>query len=217
MSAGEATRSQADLGKRLERGLAELGMGLDHEARLRLLDFLALLEKWNRVYNLTGIREAESMVGAHLLDCLAVAPYIGDGRVLDVGSGAGLPGIPLAIARPELQVTLLDSNQKKAAFLRQGVAELRLKNASVACERVENWRPTERFDCIISRALDGLAEFVGLAQHLLVPGGVFAAMKGVYPSEEIERLPQEFRVKQVLPLAVPGLDAARHLVLVERA
>jgi 16S rRNA (guanine527-N7)-methyltransferase len=217
MSAVAATRSQADLGRQLERGLAELGLGLDHEARLKLLGFLALLEKWNRVYNLTAIRDAESMISAHLLDCLAVAPHAGGGRVLDVGSGAGLPGIPIAIARPELRVTLLDSSQKKAAFMKQAVAELQLKNASVACERVENWQPRERFDCIIARALGGLAQFVGLAGHLLAPGGVFAAMKGVIPSEEIERLPREFRVKQVLPLTVPGLGAVRHLVLVERA
>lgn len=157
------------------------------------------------------------MISAHLLDCLAVTPHIGGARILDVGSGAGLPGIPLAVVKPELQVTLLDSNHKKAAFLKQAVAELQLKNASVACERVETWRPAEKFDCIISRALGELAEFVALAKHLLAPAGVFAAMKGVHPFEEIERLPPGFRVKHVLPLSVPGLDAERCLVLIERA
>jgi 16S rRNA (guanine527-N7)-methyltransferase len=217
MSTAAVTRSRADLGARLERGLAQLGLVLAREARIKLLDYLTLIEKWNQVYNLTAIRDAEKMISVHLLDCLAVAPHIGGARVLDVGSGAGLPGIPLAIARPELQVTLLESSQKKAAFLKQAVAELQLKNASVVCERVETWRPAEKFDCIIARALGELAEFVALAKHLLAPTGVFAAMKGVHPLGEIERLPPGFRVKQVLPLSVPGLDAERCLVLLEPA
>ncbi|MGC2518135.1 MAG: 16S rRNA (guanine(527)-N(7))-methyltransferase RsmG [Burkholderiales bacterium] len=217
MSAATVARSRADLDAQLERGLAGLGLALDRQARIKLLDYLALIEKWNRVFNLTAIRDGEKMISVHLLDCLAVTPHIGGTRILDVGSGAGLPGIPLAVVKPELQVTLLDSNHKKAAFLKQAIAELQLKNASVACERVETWRPAEKFDCIISRALGELAEFVALAKHLLAPAGVFAAMKGVHPFEEIERLPPGFRVKQVLPLSVPGLDAERCLVLIERA
>jgi 16S rRNA (guanine527-N7)-methyltransferase len=218
MSAVAATRrGPADPGARLDRGLAELGLALDRRGRTQLLDYLALLEKWNRVYNLTSIRNREKMVSGHLLDCLALVPHITGTRILDVGSGAGFPGIPLAIARPDFRVTLLDSSQKKAAFLKQAVAELRLKNASVVCERVETWESTERFDCIASRALSELADFVTLAQRLLAPEGVFAAMKGVHPFEEIERMPQDFRVKQVLQLAIPGLDAERHLVFIERA
>ncbi len=137
--------------------------------------------------------------------------------LLDVGSGAGFPGIPIAIARPDVEVDLLDSNQKKCAFLRQAVAELGLTNARVVCERVESWRPAQRFDCIISRALGEIAEVIAWVGHLLAPGGVIAAMKGVQPFEEIARIPPEFRVRQVHALAVPGLDAERHLVLIERA
>jgi 16S rRNA (guanine527-N7)-methyltransferase len=183
----------------------------------QLIEYLALLEKWNRVYNLTAIRDAEKMVSVHLLDCLAVLPHLGGGRVLDVGSGAGLPGIPLAVAKPGIHVSLLDSSHKKAAFLKQAVAELRLKNADVVCERVESWHPAEKFDWIISRALAELVEFATLTGHLLAPGGVLAAMKGVYPFEEIERLAPNFRASQVLRLTVPGLESERHLVLIERA
>src|SRR5713226_8155512 len=188
MTEAVAGWTQSELGKRLEQGLAELGLALGREARTKLLEYLALLEKWNQVYNLTAIRDAEKMVSGHLLDCLAVVPYVSGAHVLDAGSGAGLPGIPLAVAKPGIQVALLDSNHKKAAFLRQAVAELPLKNASVVCERVESWRSAEKFDCIISRAFSEIAEFVTLTKHLLAPGGVLAAMKGVHPFEEIERL-----------------------------
>ncbi len=209
-------RTHADLGKRLDEGLSELGLALDRDASSRLLEYLALLDKWNRTYNLTAIRDVARAVSGHLLDCLAVVPYLAGKRVLDVGSGAGLPGIPIAVAKPEVQVTLLDSNHKKAAFLRQAVAELQLKNVNVICERVENWRPTGRFDCIISRAFAEITEFVESASHLLAPAGVFASMKGVRPFEEIARLPRGFRVKDVLRLKVPMLAAERHLVLIER-
>src|SRR6266702_4255338 len=152
MTATVVGSAQSELGKRLEQGLAELDLSLGREARTKLLEYLALLEKWNQVYNLTAIRDAEKMVSGHLLDCLAVVPYVSGAHVLDAGSGAGFPGIPLAVARPGIEVALLDSNHKKAAFLRQAVAELQLKNARVVCERVESWRPAEKFDCIISRA-----------------------------------------------------------------
>ncbi|HTF14394.1 MAG TPA: 16S rRNA (guanine(527)-N(7))-methyltransferase RsmG [Burkholderiales bacterium] len=209
--------AQAELGRRLEKGVAELGLALGRDGRNKLLQYLALLEKWNQVYNLTAIRGGEKMVSGHLLDCLAVIPYMTGTRVLDAGSGAGFPGIPIAVARPDIQVALLDSNHKKAAFLRQAVAELQLKNAIVVCERVEAWHAAEKFDCIISRAFAEIAEFIALTGHLLAPGGVLAAMKGVYPFEEIERLQPGFRLRQVHAFAVPGLDAERHLVLIERA
>lgn len=157
------------------------------------------------------------MVSQHVLDALAVLPFIRGQQLLDVGSGAGLPGIPLAIASPERSVTLLDSSHKKAAFLQQTVTELGLANAHVRRERVEHWQPGIRFDVIISRAFAELAEFVIAAAHLLAASGVLAAMKGVYPNEEIARLPDGFRVRAVHRLTVPGLAAARHLVLVERA
>ena len=214
LAAGPA---QAELDRRLEKGVVELGLSLGREGRSKLLQYLALLEKWNQVYNLTAIRGREKMVSGHLLDCLAVIPYLTGTRLLDIGSGAGFPGIPVAVARPDIQVVLLDSNHKKAAFLRQAVTELQLKNATVVCERVEAWRAAEKFDCIISRAFAELAEFIALTKHLLAPGGVLAAMKGVYPFEEIERLPPDFRLRQVHAFAVPGLEAERHLVLIERA
>jgi 16S rRNA (guanine527-N7)-methyltransferase len=201
----------------LERELAAPGLKLGDAQAATLYRYLDLLEKWNRVYNLTAIRERSRMVTHHLLDSLAVLPYLRGPRVLDVGSGAGLPGIPIAVANPALQVTLLESNRKKSAFLTQAVGELRLANAQVVSERVEAWQTELRFDTIVSRAFAELGEFVALAGRLLASDGVLAAMKGVHPFEEIERLPQGFRIQQVIPLHVPGLDAERHLVLVSKA
>ena len=198
----------------LKRGLIALGLTLDRDTQQRLLDYIALIEKWNRVHNLTAIREPDKMVSHHLLDSLAVAPHLHAKRLLDVGSGAGLPGIPLAIANPDTQVTLLDSNHKKAAFLNQAVMELKLKNAGVCSERVESWQTPDKFDVIISRAFSDMGEFVQVTRHLLATGGLFAAMKGLHPYEEIEKLPTDCKVLHVLPLAVPGLDGARHLVLI---
>jgi len=198
----------------LKRGLIALGLTLDRDTQQRLLDYIALIEKWNRVYNLTAIREPEKMVSRHLLDSLAVAPHLHAKRLLDVGSGAGLPGIPLALAKPDTHVILLDSNHKKAAFLNQAVIELKLKNAEVCSERVESWQTQNRFDVIISRAFSDMGEFVRITRHLLAPGGMFAAMKGLYPYEEIDKLPPGCKVQQVLPLAIPGLEGARHLVLI---
>ena len=210
-----SAQSSPDLGSALANGLSEMGLVLDAMTQTRLLQYLDLLEKWNRVYNLTAIRDREQMVSNHLLDSLVLAPYITGQQILDVGSGAGLPGIPLALARPQLEVTLLDSNHKKTAFLRQAAAELALANISVAAERVETWQPARKFDCIVSRAFAELSEFVNLAKHLLVPGGYFAAMKGLHPYEEIEKLPAGWRAREVIDLKVPGLNAVRHLVLIE--
>jgi 16S rRNA (guanine527-N7)-methyltransferase len=201
----------------LRRGLLALGVASSDEQVARLERYLALLEKWNRVYNLTAIREPERMVTHHLLDSLAILPHVRGPRVLDVGSGAGLPGIPLAIASPGLAVTLLDSNHKKVAFLQQAIAELQLANATVVAQRVESWQTGERFETVVSRAFADLGEFVSAAARLLAPGGMIAAMKGVHPHDEIERLPAGFRVRAVLKLDVPLLDAERHLVLVEPA
>jgi 16S rRNA (guanine527-N7)-methyltransferase len=198
----------------LKRGLVALGLSPDRDAQQRLLDYITLIEKWNRVYNLTAIREPERMVSHHLLDSLAVAPHLHAKRLLDVGTGAGLPGIPLALANPNMHVTLLDSNHKKTAFLNQAVIELTLKNAEVCAERVESWQTPNRFDVIISRAFSEMGEFVRMTRHLLAPGGILAAMKGLHPYEEIEKLPEGCKVLQVLPLAIPGIDGARHLVLI---
>jgi len=201
----------------LGRASAALGLLLADTQVATLERYLDLLEKWNRVYNLTAIRERSRMVTHHLLDSLAVLPHVRGPRMLDVGSGAGLPGIPLAVASPALHVTLLESNHKKSAFLTQAVAELQLANVQVVMERVESWQPEARFDTIVSRAFAELGEFASLAGRLLAPQGVLAAMKGVHPFEEIERLPQGYRVQQVVRLRVPGLDAERHLVLMGAA
>jgi len=203
------------LAQQLAQGVKELGVTLPAGAQERLLQYLALLQKWNRVYNLTAVREPQRMVSEHLLDCLAVTPYIGENRILDVGSGAGLPGIPLALALPDARVTLLDSNHKKAAFLQQAVTELKLGNVAIACERVEGWKPAARFAVVISRALSDLGEFVALAGRHVAAGGCLAAMKGVHPYDEIAQLPSGWQVRQTLPLTVPGLRGQRHLVLVE--
>jgi 16S rRNA (guanine527-N7)-methyltransferase len=201
----------------LRRGLLALGVASSDDQVASLERYLALLEKWNRVYNLTAIREPERMVTHHLLDSLAILPHVRGPRVLDVGSGAGLPGIPLAIASPGLAVTLLDSNYKKVAFLQQAVAELHLANVTVVAARVESWATDARFETVVSRAFADLGEYAAAAARLLAPGGTIAAMKGVHPHDEIERLPAGFRVREVLKLDVPLLDAERHLVLAEPA
>lgn len=205
------------LAQQLAQGVLQLGFTLPAGAQQRLLEYLALLQKWNRVYNLTAVREAPRMVRQHLLDCLAAAPHVGAAAILDVGSGAGLPGIPLALALPDSRVTLLESSHKKAAFLRQVVMELKLLNAEVVCERVEAWQAPAAFAVVISRAFSDLAEFVSLAGRHAVAGGRLEAMKGVHPHEEISLLPPGWQVRQVIPLTVPGLRAKRHLVTLVRS
>ena len=193
----------------LDRGLGELALELPVGARERLLDYMALLVKWNRTYNLTAIRDPLAMVGHHLLDSLAVLPHLplaASGRMADAGSGAGLPGIPLAIARPHWRVTLAEASQKKAAFLRQAAIELHLSNLEVHEGRVEAWRPQPLFEVVISRAFAALAEFVAACRHLLAPAGALAAMTGAAPAT----LASECRL---IALRVPLLHAQRHLVL----
>ncbi|GIK24780.1 MAG: ribosomal RNA small subunit methyltransferase G [Betaproteobacteria bacterium] len=203
--------------EQLARGLAALGLDLPPAAQEKLLAYAALLGKWNKVYNLTALRDEQQVVSHHLLDSLAVLPHLGGAkRVADIGSGGGLPGIPLAIARPDLQVALVESNQKKSAFQQQAKIELGLANVSVHCERVEAWQPEEKCDVVISRAFSDLAEFVKLSGHLLAEGGALLAMKGVHPYEEIAQLPAGWRVAEVTPLQVPGVEGARHLVRVKR-
>jgi 16S rRNA (guanine527-N7)-methyltransferase len=208
--------------QQLAAGIAALGLTLPDGAEAKLLAYLALLDKWNRVYNLTAVRDAERMVSHHLLDSLAAVPYVQGGgpdsiRVLDVGSGGGLPGIPLAIARPELQVTLIDSIAKKTAFLLQAKAELGLANLNVVTGRVEDFRPETGFDVVTSRAFSDLREFVTLTRHLLKPTGRWLAMKGLYPNEEIAQLPADVKVSADHALVVPGLEASRHLIVLESA
>lgn len=194
----------------LDRGLAELPLALPAGARDLLLDYMALLLKWNRTYNLTAIRDPLSMVAHHLLDSLAVVPHLelgaGRARLADAGSGAGLPGIPLAIARPDWRITLAEANQKKAAFLRQVAIELSLRNVEVHEGRVEAWRPQPQFDTVISRAFAAFGDFIAACRHLLAPGGVLAAMTGAAPTQIDPGC-------QLIALRVPLLDAQRHLLL----
>jgi len=202
------------LAAQLAAGLATMNLDLDAGQQEKMLAYVALLAKWNKVYSLTAIREPERMVTHHLLDSLAPLPHLKGAqlRILDVGSGFGTPGIPLAIARPDWQLVLLDSNQKKTTFLRQALLELKLANVSIVTDRVELYRPDAPFHIITSRAFAELADFVQLTRHLLAQGGEWAALKGVYPHEEIARLPAGIRVTGVDALCVPELDAERHLV-----
>ncbi len=205
------------LAQPLAQGLAELDLQLAPEARGKLIEYLGLIQKWNRVYNLTAVREPRKMLAHHLLDSLAVMPRVSGTSLLDAGSGAGLPGIPLAIAMPGMRVTLLDSNHKKAAFLKQASIELALDNVSVVCERVEAWNTAQRFDLVVSRALTDLPEFIRLAGRLIGPGGAVATMKGIYPYEELAQLPAGWQLQEATGLKVPGLRAERHWVRVAPA
>jgi len=204
----------------LSKGIEALALTIAPQNQQRLLQYLALIVKWNQVHNLTAVREPEKMLTQHLLDSLAVVPHIAGPRIADVGSGAGLPGIPLALARPDWSVVLIESNHKKAAFLQQARIELKLENIEIVTERVEHYRPAERFDTVISRAFSDVAEFVTLAGHLCADAGRLAAMKGIYPHEELAQPlaqpPDQFTLEKVVAVAVPGLAAERHLVLVKR-
>ena len=200
----------------LHHGLAALD--LDAEALApRLLAYLALLDRWNRTYNLTAIRDPREMVTRHLLDSLAMQPFVEDGNLADLGTGPGLPGIPLAIARPGLQVTLVESNGKKARFLREAVRSLGLSNARVAESRAEALDEPSAYAAITARALDVLAGIIEVGGHLLQPGGRLLAMKGVRPDEEIAALPSGWSVEAMHPLVVPGLQGERHLVVVRKS
>jgi 16S rRNA (guanine527-N7)-methyltransferase len=206
------------LDEQISGGVAAMGIDLPEGAAARLAGHLSLVEKWNRVHNLTAVRNTDQMVALHVLDSLSILSHLGDSlHVVDVGTGAGMPGIPLAIARPAMHVTLLDSSHKKCAFLQQAKTELGLANVEVVCDRVESWKPARQFDVAVSRAFSDLADFVEQARHLVTPTGRLIAMKGVHPFDEIARVPNTHRVSQVLELSVPGLDARRHAVFLEAA
>ena len=198
----------------LRQQAAQLGCALTAEQAERLQDYLALLQKWNRVHNLTAIRQPGEMQILHLLDSLAVARWIEVPRLLDVGSGGGLPGIPLAVVRPDMQVTLVDSHGKKASFLRQAVIELELGNVVVRAQRVETLPPEMRYEGIVARAFAEAGQLVGLTRGLLAPGGRWYVMKGVYPADELERLAGA-RLDAAHRLEVPGLRAERHLLILK--
>lgn len=200
----------------LSRGLTSLSLDADALSP-PLLAYLALLDRWNRTYNLTAIRDPREMVTRHLLDSLAMHPFVENEALADLGTGPGLPGIPLAIAKPRLQVTLVESNGKKARFLREAVRTLGLANARVAESRAEALDEPGAYDAITARALDALAGIIEVGGHLLKPGGRLLAMKGVRPDEEIAALLPGWTVSALHALAVPGLVGERHLVIVTRS
>lgn len=199
--------------KVLRDGLEQLGLRLPESACRSLLDYVGLLAHWNRTYNLTAVRDPLEMVTRHVLDSLAVLPWLEAGRLLDAGAGAGLPGIPLAIANPSLDVTLADSAGKKVRFMNHARRQLGLANVHPVDARVEQYTPEQPFDAVISRAFSSLASFVASVRHLLSPGGRLLAMKGHFPADEIEALPAGLRVESVEKIAVPGLHENRHLVI----
>lgn len=199
--------------EKLAQGVAELGLSLSETQLDQLLAYEALLLKWNKTYNLTAVRDVAGVRVQHLLDSLSILPHVGQGRVLDVGSGGGLPAIPLAIARPDLQITPVDAVQKKISFLQQVCIELGLRNVTPRHARVETLNA--QFDIITSRAFAEIGLFVRLTQSLLATGGCWLAMKGVQPDQELLDLPDAVRVEKIHRLHVPGLDAERHLIVLK--
>lgn len=197
----------------LSEGLQALDLPLPEGAQQQLAAYLDLLLKWNRTYNLTALRDRDQGITHHLLDSLAILPWVGDGPLLDVGSGGGLPGIPLAIARPALSVTMVDAVQKKISFLQQAAIELGLTQVKAVHSRIE--AVAGSYPQISSRAFSELGDFVRLTRHLLAPGGRWLAMKGVRPDDELRNLPADVVVDTIQPLVVPGLDAERHLIILK--
>lgn len=206
-----------DLRQLLRNGLSEFAIAASDEQQQRLLAYIALLHKWNEIYSLTAIRDPAEMVRRHLLDSLAVLPYINGPRVIDVGTGAGVPGIPCAILRPETKFVLLDSNRKKIRFVQQAIIELKLANATAVAERAERYQPPAVcFNTVLARAVTSLSEAAELTKHFVcADGGRWVVMKGSYPHDELRALPGAISVVNVVPLAVPGLDAQRHLVILQ--
>jgi len=200
----------------IEHGMAAMAIK-NPSAVSSLATYVTQLIRWNRVYNLTAVRQPQDIVVRHILDSLSILPWVQGPNVLDVGSGAGLPGIPLAIMRPETEFFLLDSNAKRTRFMTQVIAELQLKNVEVLRCRVEDYQPKRLFDTVLSRALSSLVAMLEVAGHLCAGGGCVLAMKGKYPEQELASLPPAYRLVAVHSLTVPGLDAARHLVHVESA
>ncbi|GAA0905218.1 16S rRNA (guanine(527)-N(7))-methyltransferase RsmG [Rothia nasimurium] len=198
----------------LQRGIADLRLTLPEGAVERLLDYRELLERWNSAYNLTAIRDDREMIARHLLDSLTILPYVHGRTLADLGTGPGLPGIPLAIAEPAREVLMVDSNGKKVRFLREAIRSLKLGNARALQSRVEEVEGT--FECITARAFASLADMLGWGGHLLAPGGTWLAMKGKHPAEELDGVPAGFRVEAIHTLSVPGVEGERHLVVIRR-
>ena len=205
----------------LLNGAAQMNVPLTEAQANKLLDYLDLLQKWNKAYNLTAVRDRSAMLTQHLLDSLAIVPHLPPGDLLDVGSGGGLPGIPLAILQPERSITLIDTVGKKVAFLKQAAMTLGLKNLHAVSDRIESWAPSAShaggFALITARAYATLATLVGQTRRLLAENGAWYAMKGVFPDAEMAELPPDVVVKAVIPLQVPDLGAERHLVVLAPA
>lgn len=207
-----------ELSSMLAEGVKLLPLSLSDEQLLKMIAYLALLVKWNSVYNLTSVRDPKEMVKQHLLDSLSAAHAFKDAQnILDVGSGGGLPGMILAICYPDKRISMIDTVNKKTAFLNQAKAELGLKNVTVHTGRVEALQVVDKFDVITSRAFSEICNFVNWSGHLLAEGGQFLAMKGVNPNEEIERMPAGWVVSGIEVLSVPGLDVERHLIYIKKS
>ena len=200
----------------LEAGMQQMEVEYSSEQRDMLLAYLQLLMTWNKAYNLTAIRDPGEMIKLHLLDSLAVLPHISGKRLIDVGTGAGLPGIPLAIMCPERDFTLLDSNGKKTRFLFQARCDLGLSNLKEINSRVENHQPEVPYDAVLSRAFTSVADMVNKCSHLLSPEGLFLAMKGKFPQSELSEVGKDYKVNASHTLQVPGVDGERHLIVISR-
>ena len=198
----------------LAQGIAAIGLNVERHVQMAMLDYINLLAKWNRAYNLTAVRDPKQMVTRHLLDSLSIVPYVKGDYVLDIGSGAGLPGIPLALCLPDYDFTLLDSNGKKTRFMTQAVRDLKLDNVSVVKSRIEFYQPEIKFDSLVSRAYSSIAHLAQEAHHLCKDTGCILAMKGTYPLAEMDELADAKSSVEVVRLDVPGVNGERHLAIV---
>jgi 16S rRNA (guanine527-N7)-methyltransferase len=199
--------------EKLQQGLLALGLPADENRLEALLSFVRLISKWNKAYNLTAVREPLDMVSLHILDSLAILPHLRPPRIADIGTGAGLPGIPLAVCMPDCQFTLVDSNSKKTRFVQQAILELQLKNVEVVHSRVEQLNPEQRYSTVITRAFASMPDIIRLTAHLVADDGLLLAMKGQRPDGELAELQMAY---SVVPIITPGIDAERCLILVEK-
>ena len=205
------------LSTKLTDGLIEIGISVTDGQKKQLLHYIELLVKWNRAYNLTSVRDPSDMISRHLLDSLVIAPYLNGQHIIDVGTGAGLPGIPLSILYPSKQFTLLDSNGKKTRFLMQVKLDLKLSNVRIENRRSELFKPEPFFDTVVSRAFASLSNMLNWSAHFIDDSGAFLAMKGLYPSDEIAEMSNEFSVADAIELNVPGSEAKRHLIIIRKS
>ena len=209
--------SSTQLDSALKAGIAAQGLLVDDSARAAMLQYIGLLQRWNRAYNLTSIKDPQQMLSYHLLDSLSIGPHLQGRSFIDVGTGAGLPGIPLAITHSDKHFSLLDSNGKKVRFLFQIKTALKLDNVTELHERIEGYQPERLFDGVISRAFASLTDMIEGSKHLLAPGGCFYAMKGRYPDKELSELPKGYKVEHAVELNVPTLDQQRHLIIIKKS